>query len=290
LVTGNNICTYYQGSWRREDLPIIRAADHGAWLGSTVFDGARYFNGVAPDLKAHCERLNKSASAMMITPTVTTQDMFDIIWEGLKLFSSDCAVYIRPMYWALDGGDLAIVPEENSTGFAVCLEDIPMADAGLAATLTKTKFRRPVLEDNVVNAKAGCLYPNNARMLVEAKRKGFTNALVSDVMGNVAETATANIFYVKDGEVFTPIPNGTFLAGITRERHISNLIGNGMTVHEKVIEFCDFQTADEVFMSGNMMKVTPVSAYEETNYELGPITKLVREMYWDWASSEKEKT
>ena len=273
----------------RQDIPIIRAADHGAWLGSTVFDGARFFNGAAPDLKAHCERLNNSALAMMITPTVTTDDMVEIIWEGLKLFSLDCAVYIRPMYWALDGGDLAIVPEENSTGFAVCLEDIPMAGVHVAATLTNTKFRRPVLEDNVVNAKAGCLYPNNARMLVEAKRKGFTNALVSDVMGNVAETATANIFYVKDGEVFTPIPNGTFLAGITRERHISNLVENGIKVHEKVIKFCDFQTADEVFMSGNMMKVTPVSAYEEINYQFGPITKLVREMYWDWASSEKTK-
>ena len=289
MATGKNICTYYQGSWMRKDIPIIRAADHGAWLGSTVFDGARYFNGAAPDLKAHCERLNNSALAMMITPTVTTDDMVEIIWEGLKLFSLDCAVYIRPMYWALDGGDLAIVPEENSTGFAVCLEDIPMAGFHVAATLTNTKFRRPVLEDNVVNAKAGCLYPNNARMLVEAKRKGFTNALVSDVMGNVAETATANIFYVKDGEVFTPIPNGTFLAGITRERHISNLVESGIKVHEKVIKFCDFQTADEVFMSGNMMKVTPVSAYEEVKYQFGPITKLVREMYWDWAASEKTK-
>ena len=110
-----------------------------------------------------------------------------------------------------------------------------MADPNLAATLTTTSFRRPVLEDNVVNAKAGCLYPNNARMLAEARTKGFSNALVADIMGNVAETATANIFIVKDGEVFTPIPNGTFLAGITRNRHISNLKADGYKVHEKVI-------------------------------------------------------
>ena len=60
-------------------------------------------------------------------------------------------------------------------------------------------------------------------MLAEARSKGFTNALVADAAGNVAETATANIFMVKDGEVLTPIPNGTFLAGITRARHIQNL-------------------------------------------------------------------
>jgi len=190
------------------------------------------------------------------------------------------------MYWAIEGGDLAIVPKKGLTGFAICLEDIPMADSNSAATLTTTSFRRPVLEDNVVNAKAGCLYPNNARMLVEARDKGFSNALVADIMGNVAETATANIFIVKDGEIFTPIPNGTFLAGITRNRHIFNLTADGYKVHEKVISFKDVENADEVFMSGNMMKVTPVKAFNSTNYQIGPITKKTRELYWDWAKSE----
>ena len=78
-----------------------------------------------------------------------------------------------------------------------------MAPADSSTTLTTTRFRRPVLADNVVNAKAGCLYPNNARMLTEARSKGFGNALVSDFAGNVAETATANIFMVKNGEIFT---------------------------------------------------------------------------------------
>ena len=287
MATGTNIRTYYQGRWTDKDVAIMRAGDHGAWLGSTVFDGARYFDGVIPDLKAHCDRINDSARAMMITPTVTTDDMVSIVWEGLKLFPSKSAVYIRPMYWALDGGDLAIIPKENSTGFAICLEDIPMADQYSYATLTTTAFRRPVLEDNVVNAKAGCLYPNNARMLAEARQKGFSNALVCDVMGNVAETATANIFLVKDGEVATPIPNGTFLAGITRDRHILNLKESGLPIFERVLTLSDFLEADEVFMSGNMMKVTAVSLFQDKSYVIGPITKKVREMYWDWALSEK---
>ncbi len=287
MATGKNIRTYFKGRWSDKDEVIIRAGDHGAWLGSTVFDGARYFEGVVPDLRAHCDRVNDSALAMMITPTVSTDDMVSIIWEGLRLFPSKSAVYIRPMYWALDGGDLAIIPKENSTGFAICLEDIPMADQNSHATLTTTSFRRPVLEDNVVNAKAGCLYPNNARMLSEARNKGFSNALVCDVMGNVAETATANIFLVKDGEVNTPIPNGTFLAGITRDRHILNLKKSGFPIFERILTLSDFLEADEVFMSGNMMKVTAVSSFQDKKYQIGPITKAVREMYWDWALSEK---
>ena len=100
-------------------------------------------------------------------------------------------------------------------------------------------------------------------MLTEARAKGFGNALVADAMGNVAETATANVFMVKDGEVFTPIPNGTFLAGITRERHMINMKADGIKVHEGVLSFQDFHDADEVFLSGNMMKVTPVAAFDE---------------------------
>ena len=287
MPTGSNVKTYYEGRWHNDDVMIMRAADHGSWLGTTVFDGARYFDGVAPDLRAHCARVNQSAAALMITPTVSTDDMVEIAREGLKNYDTGAAVYIRPMYWALQGGDLGIVPVEGQTGFALCLEEIPMASADTTTTLTTTRFRRPVLEDAVVNAKAGCLYPNNARMLTEARAKGYGNALVADAMGNVAESATANVFMVKDGEVFTPIPNGTFLAGITRARHIKNLGLDGMAVHEQVLTFDDFRSADEVFMSGNMMKVTPVTEFDGTHYQSGPVTRRVREMYWDWALSEQ---
>ncbi|WP_171175873.1 branched-chain amino acid aminotransferase [Ruegeria sp. HKCCD8929] len=287
MAVGKNIRTYFEGQWHEGDAPIMRAGDHGAWLGSSVFDGARYFDGMAPDLEAHCARTNRSAEALMLTPTVSTQEMVDIVREGLEAYGPDKAVYIRPMYWGIDGDASAIVPKADSTGFAVCLEEIPLAAPTASVTLTTTRFRRPVLEDAVVNAKAGCLYPNNARMLREARSKGFSNALVADAMGNVAETATANIFMVKDGEVFTPIANGTFLAGITRARHIANLRADGVTVNESVLGFADFHDADEVFMSGNMNKVTPVTALDDTQFQIGPIARRARELYWDWAASDR---
>ena len=286
MATGSNIRTYFNGTWHDGDVPVMRAADHGMWLGSNVFDGARYANGLTPDLDKHCARVNASARALMVDPTVTPQDMVEIVKEGLKSYSPDAAVYIRPMYWALDGGMSAIVPKEGGgTGFAISLEEIPMAPPEASTTLARTRFRRPVMEDAVVNAKAACLYPNNARMLAEARDKGFGNALVADALGNVAESATANAFAVKDGEVFTPVPNGTFLAGITRARHIENLRADGVKVHECVMSFEDFRDADEVFLSGNMMKVTPVTAFEDRQYQIGPLTRRIREMYWDWAAT-----
>ena len=285
MATGKDIRTYFDGRWHEGDVMVMRAADHGSWLGTTVFDGARYFEGVAPDLRAHCARVNRSAEALMITPTVSTDEMVEIVREGLEAYPPGEAVYIRPMYWALDGGDLGVAPKAGATGFAVCLEAIAMAPRDASTTLTTTRFRRPTLDCAVVDAKAGCLYPNNARMLVEARSKGYGNALVADVMGNVAESATANVFIVRDGEVFTPIANGTFLAGITRARHISNLRAEGVPVHETVLTFDDVRAADEVFLSGNMMKITPVTEFDGRHYQSGTMTRRIRDLYWDWALS-----
>lgn len=287
MATGSNIRTFFEGRWHEGNPAVIRAADHGAWLGTTVFDGARQAQGVTPDLEAHCARLNRSAEALMITPTLGVEEMVAIAREGLARYLAGAEVYIRPMYWAIIGGPLGIVPEPGATGFCLCLEEIPMAPPEAAARLTTTRFRRPTLDCAVVNAKAGCLYPNNARMLAEARAKGYDNALVADALGNVAETASANIFIVRDGEVFTPVPNGTFLAGITRARHIANLRADGVRVHETVLTFEDVRQADEVFMSGNMNKVTPVTEFDGTRYPVGPVTRRVRELYWDWALSQR---
>jgi branched-chain amino acid aminotransferase len=285
MTIGTDIRTYFEGQWHEGDVYTMRAADHGAWLGTNVFDGARYVHGVAPDLEAHCRRVNRSAEALMLTPTVSVQDMVSIVWEGLKLYPKDAAVYIRPMYWGIDGDHTGIVPLPEKTGFAVCLEAVPIAPETASTTLSRTRFRRPVLESSVVNAKAGCLYPNNARMLAEVRSKGFANALVTNAMGNVAESATANVFIARDGVVQTPVPNGTFLAGITRARHMTNLRAAGIEVQETVLTYEDVEAADEVFLSGNMHKVTPVTAFDEVSYQVGPITRKVREMYWDWALS-----
>ncbi len=285
MTIGKSVRTYFEGTWHDGDVAVMRAADHGAWLGSSVFDGARCFDGVAPDLDAHCARVNASAEALMIRPTHSVDEMVAIAWEGLALFPKDTAVYIRPMYWAIHGDATAVAPAYGETGFALCLEEIPFAPPEATVRLGTTRFRRPTLDVAVVNAKAGCLYPNNGRMLAEAQANGFHNALVADAMGNVAESATSNVFMVRDGEILTPIANGTFLAGITRARHIANLAADGTPVREAVLSFDDFRAADEVFLSGNMNKVTPVTEFDGTHYQVGPVTRRVRELYWDWAHS-----
>lgn len=279
------IWTFYRGDWHRGDLRILGAASHGTWLGSLVFDGARLFEGVAPDLDRHCARVNASARALALAPTLSGDEIEGLTRDGLSKFEPGTDVYIRPMYWAEEGGAGMISPDPASTDFALCLEEMPMAKPN-GFTITTTRFRRPTMEVMPVNAKAACLYANNARMLREAQAAGFGNALCCDANGNVAELATANVFLAKGDEVFTPVPTGTFLNGITRQRVIALLRAAGVAVHEVTLRIEDFREADEIFSTGNAAKVVPVTGFDGRELPFGPMARRARALYWDWAHSK----
>src|SRR6202049_2100822 len=235
---------------------------HAAWLCSVVFDGARAFEGGTPDLELHCARVNDSAAKLVLRSTVSKETWVKLAREGIAKFDKDVALYIRPMYWAEKEGPSVQAHDPESTQWCLSIYEAPMrAPKGFSITLSP--FRRPTFETMPVDAKAGCLYPNNSRSLFEAQSRGFDNAIVCDMLGNVAELATSNIFMAKDGVVFTPIPNGTFLAGITRQRVIGLLRGSGVTVVEKTLSYQNFQTADEIFSTGNYSKVVPVTRIDD---------------------------
>ena len=283
ISPNGNIWTWFEGEWHEGNHMVMGAADHGAWLGTMVFDGARYFEGVSPDLDAHCARANASAIAMGMNPTMETGKIFELAREGVAKFPAASELYIRPMYWSREGGTVTVDADPDSTAFCLCIEEAAMPPEGTGFTVTTTSFCRPMQSMALVNAKAACLYPNNGRMLNEAKAKGFQNAISCDALGNVAETATSNIFMAKDGEVYTPATNGTFLNGITRQRVIKLLINAGVRVHETTLKIDDFRQADEIYSTGNYSKVSHISAFDAREFEFGKFGKMSRELYWEWA-------
>ncbi len=153
------------------------------------------------------------------------------------------------------------------------------------SSLTVSSFRRPSLETMPTDVKTGALYPNNARAAREAAAKGFGNALVLDMLGNVAETAFSNVWMVKDGVAMTPAANGTFLNGVTRQRVIDLLGKGGVEVRETTLRVADFLAADEVFTTGNYSKVMPVVKVENVEMQPGPVYRKARELYWAYAKS-----
>jgi len=285
MTTAAGTVTWIDGRWHRGNTPILGAADHATWLGSLVFDGARAFDGVTPDLDRHCARTNASARAMGLLPPLSDGELTELALEGVAAFPHGAELYIRPMIWARDGLELMVPPDPASTTVAMCIEERPMPPGPRGISLTTTRFRRPTIECMPTDLKGACLYPNNARMIREARAKGFDNALVQDMLGNVAETATANIFMVRDGVVFTPVATGCFLAGITRDRVIRLLRADGVEVVEQSLTLADFEAADEIFSTGNAMKVMPVTRLCARDLQYGPVARRARDLYWDFAHS-----
>jgi branched-chain amino acid aminotransferase len=284
MVTRNwsKTWTFFDNDWHEGNLPIMGVRTHAAWMCSTVFDGARAFEGVTPDLELHCARVNNSAAKLFLKPLVPVETWVGLAREAISRFDGKEALYIRPMYWAEREGSRVQVPDPESTRWCLTVYEAPMRPPG-ALAITLSPFRRPTSETMPVDAKAGCLYPNNGRALFDARTRGFDDALMCDALGNVAELATSNVFMTKDGAVFTPAANGTFLAGITRQRTIGLLRDAGTTVVEKTLKYPDFEAADEVFSTGNFSKVVPVTRVGDRSLQPGPMYRRARELYWAFA-------
>jgi len=219
---------------------------------------------------------------MCLKPLVSQEAWIAFVRDGLKRFESNVELYIRPMYWAEEGAPGGVRPDPDSTRWCLTLYIAPFPKpTGTAITLSP--FRRPTRESALVDAKAGCLYPNNARALIEARSRGFDNCLMCDMLGDIAELGTANIFMAKDGVVFTPAANGTFLSGITRARVIALLREAGATVIETTLRYSDFQSADEIFSTGNYTKVSPITRIDQRDLQPGPFYRRARELYWQFA-------
>jgi len=279
--------TYWNGAWHEGNPAILGPRDHAFWLGSIIFDGGRAFGGCGPDLDLHAARAVRSARALGLNPKQTPDEIFALMKEGIRRFGPEAELYVRPMFWATKGGKGPISIDADSCEFLLCIYLSPMPTGpGLSLGLCRT-IRRPTQESAPTDAKASCLYPNSARGVAEMLERGFQNGVVLDALGNVAETCSSNIFLGINGTVATPVPNGTFLAGITRNRTIALLRHSGIQVEERSITPGELDSADEIFTSGNAGKVQPVIRYESRDLQPGPLFRKARELYMAYAQTQR---
>lgn len=273
---------FHDGAWTEGNKLVTGPMHHAFWLSSVIFDGARAFEGFAPDLDQHAARAVRSARNLGLAPPVDADRILELMRDGIRKHTPGAALYIRPMFWAETGGG-PIQADPASTQFLLAIYESPMPGVtGLSATLSP--FRRPAPDCAPTDAKASCLYPNGARAMRDAMGRGFTNAVMLDHNGHVAEFATSNIFIARDGVVSTPSVNGTFLPGITRARTIALLRAAGTTVLERPIRPEELDTADEIFSTGNYGKVQPLTRWEGRALQPGGAYRTARETYWQYAS------
>ena len=269
--------TYTNGEWSEGNVQVMGAMDHSVWLGSSVFDGARAIRGHFPDLRLHLARAIRSAAYVGLTCPYTVDELEALCRVGAKKFPAEAELYIRPLIFGTEG---LLIPSQS--GFALTLFDAPLPEFnGFSACLASQQRPNPSMAPT--DAKASCLYPNTTRALVDAKNRGFANAVVCDGDGNVAEFATANLFFVSAaGELVTPIPNGTFLSGITRSRVIDLLENQGVSVFQRSVKPVELLTAREMFNTGNFGKVMPCTRYESHEMPIGEFAILARKLYMEF--------
>ncbi len=274
-----NAWHYIDGAWVSGNPPLMGAWDHATWMGAAIFDGARAFEGVTPDLDLHCQRAVRSAAALGLKAPMPAGRIEEILREGIAKFPKGTALYLRPFMWSEDGW---MAPAAESTKIAISVVEAPLPEPkGFSATVSR--FRRPTPESAPTDAKAVCLYAQAGRASGEARARGFEEGIMLDMLGNVAEFSASNLWIAKDGVAHTPVPNGTFLAGITRQRIIKLLRADGVRVHERTLTVTDVLEADEIFSTGNFGKVMPANRVEDRNLQPGPIAMRARELYWSWA-------
>ena len=276
--------TFLDGEWREGNVPLMGSMSHASWLSSVVFDGARAFDGVAPDLIAHCRRAVASAYKLGLEPKISAEAICDLAWIGIHKFTSKVDLYIRPMFFA-EGG--FIVPAPETTRFALAVYEAPMPPADKSFSATLAPYARPSPNAAPTDAKASCLYPNVARAMSFAIQRGFDNAVLLDPIGNVAEFANCNLFLAKDNEIVTPVTNGTFLNGITRQRVIQLLRSDGWAVTERTVTYEECLAADELFSSGNWAKVQALNRLDGREFQPGPAFRRARELYFDFAHTKQ---
>ncbi len=272
--------TWIDGDWIEGNPPLLGPMTHATWMASVVFDGARSIRQLAPDLDLHCARVIRSAEIMGLVPPVTADEIERLAWEGIDQFGDEAELYVRPLMYSEEGFVVA-VPE--STRFILSVFEAPLPD-GKGLRVCLSSFRRPSPDMAPTDAKTACLYPNVARALREARGKGYDSAVMLDAQSDVAELATANIFMVKDGVIATPVCNGTFLNGITRQRTMQLLRDDGgITVDERRISYDELSAADELFATGNYTKINPVIQIDHRTLPPGPVSARARDLYFAYA-------
>lgn len=274
--------TYFNGQWAEGNVPLYGAMDHSLWLGSSVFDGARAIKGKLPDLRPHLERVIGSAEKLGLACPLSVDEMEALVREGVAKFPADAELYIRPLVFGTEG---FLIPVAEKSQLALTLFDAPLPPfAGFSACLST--LCRPQPNMAPTDAKASALYANSTRAMREAKDRGFDQAMMLDLDGNVAEFAASNLFLVTaDGAVVTPRLNGTFLAGITRARVIALLANVGVHVEERSVAEAELRTAREIFSTGNYGKVTPCTRYEDYVLEAGPVARQARQLYLEFTEA-----
>lgn len=258
----------------------IHVLSHGLHYASAVFEGVRAYGGELFKLTEHSERLHESARIMGFEIPSSVAEIDDACRELLKKQGFQDA-YARPIAWR--GSDtLGVSAPDNRINCAIAIWQWPSyfdpAQKLKGIRLDLAEYRRPDPRTAPSRAKASGLYMICTISKHAAETTGYSDAMMLDWRGHVAEATGANIFFARDGKLHTPIAD-CFLDGITRRTVIDLARARGIEVIERVIMPEELEGFQECFLTGTAAEVTPVSEIGPYRFQPGAICKTMLEDY-----------
>lgn len=265
--------------WNKAQLHLL---SHGLHYASSVFEGERSYSGKIFKLKEHTERLFDSAKQLDLRVPFSIQEINDACYQTLEKNDLSDA-YVRPIIWR--GAETMGVSAPNSKiHCAIAVWEWPSyfgpENKLKGIRLTLSDWKRPSPETIPCQAKAAGLYMICTLSKQEAETKGYDDALMLDWRGQVAEATGANIFFMKEKEIHTPLPD-CFLNGITRRTVIDIAKEKGFEVIERKIELEELDNFEQCFITGTAAEVTPVSVIDDYSFFVGNEIKELSDAYID---------
>jgi branched-chain amino acid aminotransferase len=258
----------------------VHVLTHGLHYGSSIFEGERAYGGKIFKSREHSIRLHKSAEIMdMVIPY--SLDELDAAKDEVVKLAGGGDQYVRPV--AFRGSEMmAVAAQHNKIHVAIATWAWPsMFDAETkmkGIKLDIAEYRRPDPMCAPVHAKAAGLYMICTISKHKAEKKGYADAMMLDWQGRVAECTGANIFFIKDGAIHTPIAD-CFLNGLTRQTVIALAKAQGMEVIESRIMPEELTSFNECFIVGSAAEVTPVSEIGTYKFKPGNMSRTLMDAY-----------
>jgi branched-chain amino acid aminotransferase len=263
--------------WRDANVHILTHAMHYA---SSVFEGERAYNGKIFKSRAHSARLIQSGKLIDFDIPYSIDEIEAAKQSALEANGLTDA-YVRAVSWRGAGEDMGVASARNPVHLAVAVWfwGNYYGDAKMkGAKLDIAKWRRPDPATAPSQAKAAGLYMIATMSKHSAEAKGCSDAMMFDYRGYIAEATGANIFFVKDGEVHTPIPD-SFLNGLTRQTVIDLLKHRGISVNERHIMPEELESFEQCWLTGTAAEVTPVGQIGDYNFDVGALTREISDGY-----------
>ena len=271
--------------WREAKVHVLTHALHYA---SSVFEGARMYGGEIYKLREHSERLHRSAKILDFEIPYSVAQIDQACRDTIAANKlSDC--YVRPLAWR-GSEQMGVSARQTKIHLAIAAWNwgsyFPMEQRLKGIRVAHAQYRRPDPACAPAKAKAAGLYMICTIEKHRAERAGYSDALMLDYRGRVAECTGANIFLIKDGVIHTPEPD-CFLDGITRRTVIDLAKARGIEVINRAIMPEELGSFSECFITGTAAEVTPVSEIGEHRYKPGKITETLLNDYMEVVKPKK---